>query len=167
MSVGSHPAVLNALFNAPLLTQVTQNTNVTQDAYVYPPMMFENVQVPGVGTAVLSYKKYVYEVTSGSVNLLLYFFLEISYNGNKGDTLYFSLPEVPGTVTSFYLQVGNSPCGHPPQTLLTTEDGNFYRLLPGSTENNGLAAIMIYASGSYSECGFCALVSYDTIISFT
>jgi hypothetical protein len=42
------------------------------------------------------------------------------------------------------LQVGNSPCGHPPQTLLTTEDGNFYRLLPGSTENNGLAAIMIY-----------------------
>jgi hypothetical protein len=53
------------------------------------------------------------------------------------------------------------------QTLLTTEDGNFYRLLPGSTENNGLAAIMIYASGSYSECGFCALVSYDTIISFT
>jgi len=47
MSVGSHPAVLNVLFNAPLFSQVTQKTNVNQDSFLYPPMMFENVQVPG------------------------------------------------------------------------------------------------------------------------
>lgn len=151
MSVASNGDLMRTLL---LSTFVDQET-IVDDALLYPPL-----KVMHVFTSTLSYDRYKYDLRMGATRMLLFFFLNIQTTIAAGQPIYFSIPEANGK--NFFMQVDKSPqVGHPPQNRVQSQGNVFQRVLSGTQENNGVAALKIVSTGPFNNQALTVLVMFD------